>query len=98
MAFDVTLFDDAERQLKKLSARDQRIILDAIDKHLRFQPNQPTRNRKQLRENKLATWELRVGAFRVFYDMLEQGGVVGVVAIGKKDGNTVVIEGKEYPL
>src|SRR6266705_2284833 len=98
MAFDIEFSDDAERQLKQLSARNQRIILDAIDKQLRFRPDHPTRNRKRLRENPLATWELRVGLFRVLYDILEDEVIVAIVAIAEKQGNQFHIDGKEYPL
>lgn len=55
MAFDIEFSEHAERQLKQLSARDQRIIVDAIDNQLRCQPDHPTRNRKRLRENPLAS-------------------------------------------
>lgn len=98
MAFDIEFSDDAERQLKQLSARDQRIIVDAIDDQLRHQPDHPTRNRKRLRENPLAAWELRVGRFRVFYDILEGEVIVAVIAIAEKVGNKFLIEGKEQKL
>ena len=58
----------------------------------------PMRNRKRLRENPLATWELRVQDFRVLYNV-DQGIVtVFVVAIAVKEGNKFIIEGEEYPL
>jgi mRNA-degrading endonuclease RelE of RelBE toxin-antitoxin system len=98
MAYRIDFSEDAERQLKQLSARDQRVILDAIDDNLRFQPDHPTRHRKPLRKNPLAAWELRVGQFRVLYDILEDEVVVAIIVIAKKQGNKFLIEGKEYPL
>src|ERR1043165_8546674 len=98
MEFVIKLFEDSERQLKQLAARNQRTVLDGIDGQLRFQPDQPTKNRKRLRENPLAEWELRVGQFRGFYDIVEESAIVAVIAIGVKKGNKVYIEGKEHSL
>ena len=93
MAFDIDYSNDAERQIKQLSARDQKIVLDAIEDQLRHEPARPTRNRKKLRDNPLAQWELRV-----FYDIMEADVTVAVIAIAEKRGNKYFIEGKEYPL
>ncbi|MBI1832830.1 MAG: type II toxin-antitoxin system RelE/ParE family toxin [Planctomycetes bacterium] len=98
MPFDVDFSRDAERQLKQLSARDQRIILDAIDEQLRHQPDHPTRNRKLLRENPFARWELRVRQYRVLYDILEMEVIVAIIAIAEKTGSQYLIEGREFPL
>ncbi len=53
-------------------------------------------NRKQLRPNSFAPWELRVGFLRVFYevDALESD-LVNVLAIGIKKGNRLIVSGKE---
>lgn len=55
-----------------------------------------SRNRKPLRENPLAPWELRLGKYRVFYRVEEQDVVVG--AIGVKEHNKLFIHGEEHPL
>lgn len=58
-----------------------------------------TLNRKALRPNPLAPWELRVGEARVFYDVTTKGSnVVSVVAVGVKSGNRLMIGGKEIQL
>jgi len=98
MAFEIEFSEDAEGHLRKLSARDRGIILDAVEDQLTHQPDQPTRNRKLLRENPLAAWELRVGAWRVFYNADKDAGLVVVVAVGFKDHNTLFIDGKEFSL
>lgn len=85
-------------QLKALKPFEQKLLLDELDLHLTREPDVPTRNRKQLRPNPLADWELRVGAFRVFYTIENSVVVVTVVAIGRKDHNTLIIEGEEFPL
>jgi mRNA-degrading endonuclease RelE of RelBE toxin-antitoxin system len=73
-------------------------VIQAIEEQLTYQPTVPTRNRKQLRANPLATWELRVQEFRVLYNVDEDIVTVFVVAIAVKDGNKFLIEGEEYPL
>lgn len=53
---------------------------------------------QRLRPNALAEWELRLGKFRVFYDVDEQAATVKVEAIGTKEGSTLFIHGEEYEL
>lgn len=53
---------------------------------------------KKLRPNDLAEWELRVEAFRVFYDVVPENEIVKVVAIGVKEGNDLFIHGEKYEL
>jgi hypothetical protein len=44
--------------------------IQAIRDHRRpYKALEETRNRKPLRDNPLADWELRVGRFRVFYEV-----------------------------
>jgi hypothetical protein len=58
-----------------------------------------TRNRKPVRPNELAAWELRLGALRVFYDVLtEPDSVVVIRAIGVKVHNRVFIDNRETSL
>jgi mRNA-degrading endonuclease RelE of RelBE toxin-antitoxin system len=83
---------DAEEHLHLLTKREQGMVLDAVDEQLTFQPTAETRNRKPMRPNPLAPWELRVGKLRVYYDVEEN--IVVVLAIGIKEGKRVRI-GKE---
>jgi mRNA-degrading endonuclease RelE of RelBE toxin-antitoxin system len=71
---------------------------DAIDQQLVSEPLTQTRNRKPLRPNDLATWEMRVGSHRVFYDVDEEGSKVTIKAVGLKEHNKLFIRGKEYQL
>jgi mRNA-degrading endonuclease RelE of RelBE toxin-antitoxin system len=57
-----------EDHFQYLSKRQQVLVLDAVEKQLQFQPDIETRNRKPMRPNPLAPWELRMGALRVYYD------------------------------
>jgi mRNA-degrading endonuclease RelE of RelBE toxin-antitoxin system len=84
--------------LKAFKSFEQTLLLREIELHLTREPDQPTRNRKQLRPNPLADWELRIGTFRVFYTIENNLVVVTVIAIGRKDHNSLIIEGEEFPL
>ena len=55
------------------------------------------KHRKQLEENSLAPWELRVGDFRVFYDVDVAEETVIVIAVGHVH-NTLRIAGEEFEL
>jgi hypothetical protein len=58
-----------------------------------------TRNRKPLRPNPVAPWELRVGHLRVFYEVVgADGGVVRILAVGRKQRNVLTIGGEEIQL
>jgi mRNA-degrading endonuclease RelE of RelBE toxin-antitoxin system len=72
--------------------------IEAIEIQLTHQPDLPTQHRKKLEDNALAPWELRVGDFRVFYDVISDRGIVVVVAVGRKDHNRLRIGGKEFDL
>jgi mRNA-degrading endonuclease RelE of RelBE toxin-antitoxin system len=98
MPFELRFSPRARDHVKALRKRDQQIVLDSIEAQLRDQPDRPTRNRKQLEENPLAPWELRVGDFRVFYDVNADENLVAIVAVGKKSHNILQIGGEEVQL
>ena len=54
------------------TAREQKMIKNALIEQLTDEPTVPTRNRKEMRPNLLAVWELRIGDFRVYYDVDEE--------------------------
>ena len=64
---------EAEEHLKVLTTRQQVLILDNIDKQLIYQPTVETRNRKRMRPNPVALWELRIDDLRVYYTVYESG-------------------------
>jgi mRNA-degrading endonuclease RelE of RelBE toxin-antitoxin system len=65
---------------------------------LRYEPTIETRNRKYLRPNQTAEWELRIGKYRVFYDVDNVVRIVSIEAVGLKTGNTIRFRGKERGL
>ena len=75
-----------------MEAGQVRSVLDAVDEQLQHQPNVETRNRKPMRPNPVAPWELRIGQLRVYYEV--DAGIVRILAVGVKDRNVVRI-GKE---
>ena len=76
--------------LAKLRTFDGRRILDAIERQLTHERLVETRNRKILSgftppfDAVPPIWELRVGDFRVFYDVSEDGAKVFVRAVRRK--------------
>jgi mRNA-degrading endonuclease RelE of RelBE toxin-antitoxin system len=100
MAYEIILSPEALDHLAALTARQRRIVLDAIETHLPHQPTTSTRRRKPLRPNPLASWELWVGQFRVYYQVESTDGedTVYVIAVGRKVRNRVIIAGVEVGL
>jgi mRNA-degrading endonuclease RelE of RelBE toxin-antitoxin system len=85
--------------LGELSARDERLVIDAVNQHRVNQPCREARNRKRMRPNPVAPWELRVGRFRVYYDVVEEPeAIVQIIAIGIKEREVVTIGGEEVEL
>jgi mRNA-degrading endonuclease RelE of RelBE toxin-antitoxin system len=92
--FKITITEDAERQFRWLSVREQRILEAAIRSRLADQPVTPTKAIKRLRPNPLAEFELRAGNLRALYNVDEDEVVILVV--GRKLGNKLIVEGEEF--
>jgi len=99
MPFDIKVAADVREHLEALTARERSTALEGLERQLLHEPLVETRNRKPLRPNPVAPWELRIGSLRVFYEVIPvDPGVVRIVAVGKKKGNVVRIAGKEIKL
>lgn len=96
--YEIELTAQAEQDLKWFRKKEQSEILDAIETQLRHEPTAETRNRKRLRPNQTAEWELRIGNFRVFYDVDDTIRIISIEAIGLKLGNRVFFRGEEKAL
>lgn len=72
--------------------------LDGIDANLKYEPNVETQNRKQMRPNPIAEWELRIGKFRVLYNVEVTVRIVSIEAIGVKAGSDFMIRGEKRGL
>jgi mRNA-degrading endonuclease RelE of RelBE toxin-antitoxin system len=104
MPYEIDFAASVKGQLETLTARQRATVLAAIEQQLTHEPLVETRNRKLLRPNPLAPWELRVGQLRVFYDVSapEPGsnvaGIVHVLAVGTKKGNVLWIGERKVDL
>lgn len=99
MKYRIDYSPEAEKHLRVLATRQQRIVLDTVDRQLRHEAAKETRNRKPMRPNPLAPWELRIGDLRVYYDIQEKPEpVVMVLAVGVKYRNRVRIGDQEVKL
>ena len=81
---------DVIKDLRKLSAYRRNRILEVLETQLSHEPSSPTRNRKLLVnlippwDAEPPIWELRVGEYRVFYDVSEAEKTVYVRAVRRK--------------
>lgn len=90
MPYGILIHEPALQELERLRVYDVKRIMDAIEEQSLHQPTVPTRNRKVLKSLKPSfehvgpVWELRVGEFRVFYDVEKAFSVVHVRAVRRK--------------
>lgn len=98
MPYRLDISPDAQMHLAALRKFDQTRLVNAMEMQLRHEPLNSNRNRKPMRSNLIATWELRVGHFRVYYDVSEPERIVWIRAIGIKQHGTVIIGGQEIDL
>src|SRR5437867_1967425 len=82
--------EDVLDDFKALRATDRQRILDKIDEQLLHDPAQETRNKKIVTglkppwQHDVPVWELRVGKYRVFYDVNESEQSVVIRALREK--------------
>lgn len=88
--FALTIVPSAIRELKALPAFYRRLVETAIETQLLHEPFRETRNRKRLSslvagfEHEDPLWELRVDAWRIFYDIDDEEQSVTIRAIRQK--------------
>jgi mRNA-degrading endonuclease RelE of RelBE toxin-antitoxin system len=97
MKFLLTATPSADADIEYYKAFEQRVIVDAIKVHLLIDAHVETNRRKKLTQHPIATWELRVGKYRVFYE-LEEPTTVKIVAVGHKEHNELFVRGKRVEL
>ena len=96
--YQIEVTDDVKADLYHYTAFEQKIITEEIRNQLSQQPLIETRNRKKLRDNPIASWELRSNKYRIFYEVNEIPRKVTIVAIGHKEHNLLLIKGKEVKI
>jgi len=99
VAYRIEYSPATHEHLRVLTARQRTLVFDAVDRQLIYQPTVETRNRKPIRPNPLAPWELRIDNLRVYYDVSEAPEpIVFIRAVGIKYRNRVMIGGEEIEL
>jgi mRNA-degrading endonuclease RelE of RelBE toxin-antitoxin system len=96
--FGITITRGAQDDLRRLRRYTRQQISDAIDTQLPYEPDRETPNRKRFQPNSLSEWELRIGNYRVFYDIDQTEKQVLIIAVGHKQGSRLIIRGQEYTL
>ncbi len=99
MAYRVKFSPDSDEDLGTLRAYDQRRIISKVRSQLTIRPNTESRNQKCLGDHLSADfeyvpplWELRIGEFRVFYELDEGEELVYVLAVRRKPTNRTTAE------
>lgn len=88
--YSIEFSEGAVEDLQRVRSFEHGQILDVIEEQLKYEPTAETRNRKLLSgltpsfEAVPPVWELRVGDYRVFYDVDEEEKRVYVRAIRRK--------------
>jgi|SRR3972149_8688003 len=95
MRFEIEVTRQAESDLDAIKRFYRNQILDAIEAHLCHNPQRVSRTRiKRLRSVDSPGFRLRVGDFRVFYDVDEAGRLVTVLWVVSKEGALRYLEGR----
>ncbi len=83
MWHEISIAPGAEQTLRRIRAYDRVAVLEAIERHLRFEPTKTSRSRvKALRGVRRPQFRLRIGDLRVFCDV--SAGHVEVLAVVPK--------------
>jgi len=91
MKYEILFAPEAVQDFKRLSARDRSPVKEAIEKHLRVEPQKISKSRiKKLQGMSRPQYRLRVDEIRVFYDVVE--ATVEILAIIPKSKATEWLE------
>jgi mRNA-degrading endonuclease RelE of RelBE toxin-antitoxin system len=93
--YQIEFTPESVQDLRYFKRFEQNIIIDAIQTQLSYEPTVETKNRFRRNPPDIAAWELRVGVFRVFYNVDELVQIVNIERIGEKPNNTVFFRGQE---
>jgi mRNA-degrading endonuclease RelE of RelBE toxin-antitoxin system len=96
MDFTVNITPSARADIRYFKAYEQRIIATGIRTFLTRDALVETDRRKLLELNELASWELRIDNYRVFYDV--EDDTVHIIAVGHKNHNDLYVREKKVQL
>ncbi|WP_353259873.1 type II toxin-antitoxin system RelE family toxin [Prochlorothrix hollandica] len=91
--YEIDFTRTAFQDLKCFRKYEQNIILDAIQTQLTHEPALETQNRFRRNPPELSEWELRVGTYRVLYNVDTVIQIVRIERIGSKPNNTLNFRG-----
>jgi mRNA interferase RelE/StbE len=87
MPYEIRYSNESVEQLKKLRVFDRTAVFDKIEEILSVNPTVVSKSRiKRLREPAPSQYRLRVGEFRIFYDV-EEEAVLIIQILSKQDSN-----------
>lgn len=96
--YEIQFTPEAIEDLRSFRKFEQQIIISDIDTQLNYEPTVETHNRFQMRPNEVAEWELRIGRYRVFYNVENDAQIVSIEVVGFKRGNQLFVHGKRRDL
>ncbi|MBW4508889.1 MAG: hypothetical protein KME64_20590 [Scytonematopsis contorta HA4267-MV1] len=70
--YEIEFTPEAVTDLRYFRKFEQNIIIDAMQTQLPYEPDIETKNRFRREPADIADWELRIGVFRVFYNVDKQ--------------------------
>jgi mRNA-degrading endonuclease RelE of RelBE toxin-antitoxin system len=92
MRYEIEVTEEAESNLDGIRAFYREEILDAIEDNLRYEPTRESRSRiKHLELLDSPAYRLRVGDYRIFYDVDEVVGEVVVLRVLSKEESLVYL-------
>jgi mRNA-degrading endonuclease RelE of RelBE toxin-antitoxin system len=96
-AWTVAFKESAVDDLRALGKKQGRAVLKAAISRLSEDPLSQSRNLKTLRPNAIAPRELKLfGRYRVLFAADAAEGMVTVLLVGEKKGNSLYVQGKRF--
>ena len=97
MVWTITLKESVVDDLRWFGRKDGRLLLDKAQDRLAADPLAETKNMKTLKPNSVAQRELRLfGKYRILFNVDPKGGLVTIVLVGEKRGDSLIVQGKEF--
>lgn len=99
MPYTVLITPDARDDIRYFKPYEQRIIAHGIRTYLTNDAFVESTHRKNLDENDIAPWEVRVEHYRIFYKPDDEDTqTLVIVSVGHKAHNQLFIRGRKVQL
>lgn len=93
MPFQLIYSNKARSAIKSLRAFERQQIVTAVETHLRYQPTNTSRSRiKKMTQPFWSQYRLRVGDYRVYFDVDEASNTVDILHVIHKASDTTLEE------